>query len=126
MLLLRRIALSFLCLLFVAESAGVARAFGRAAQVTCCCGAHSAARKCKCSHCPVIKRRARAHRDAAPDRLAAGRECQGATDHDAPLSFAALPVARVPGDPIILTAPHVPPAPAMLLDRTLEPRRPPP
>src|SRR5581483_11685178 len=88
---LRRLAACLLAALVLVESSGAARAFSDGATVSCCCGSHSAARRCRCVACPVASRRA--HRSAAGDRLAPARECSGDHDDAGVLAVIAPPAA---------------------------------
>jgi hypothetical protein len=112
----------FIALLLVIESAGVARALGEGSMVECCCGSHSIARACKCSHCP-IRLRHDGHREHA--RIDAPSPCV-AHAHDGLL----VVTATLPSSPALATpsclpasAPDVAPVPRSV---TLDPARPPP
>jgi hypothetical protein len=79
--LVRRVLVLLLVLVVVGETSGVARAFGPGSSVHCCCGTHAAARPCPCPDCPVTLHRAPT-RDEGDARLAAGRDCDGASADD--------------------------------------------
>ena len=89
----RRALAVLVTILIVMESAGVAQAVGSGATVHCCCGPHSAARKCRCSSCPVVKRRERGKTTA---RLAAGGDCDARSGDGARLVTLAVPPAPLP------------------------------
>jgi hypothetical protein len=116
-----RVLLAALVLL---EGAGIARALGHGADVSCCCGEHSSARKCDCHDCPVVKRRAPESPDAA--QLDEGRGCDGRASGDAllvmvaltppPLTLSILQAARAAAPPPLTLPP----------ERLIEAGRPPP
>jgi hypothetical protein len=117
---LRRLLVCLLALVVCGESMGVARAFGRASTVDCCCGAHAVARPCPCKSCPVARHAERRH---APDgdRLAPARACGGDASDPGVLSLLAPAAAPGPtlGAPRLvgrLTPPGVPPVRGRLLD----------
>jgi hypothetical protein len=96
---LRRLAACLLAVLVLAESSGAARALTDGATVHCCCGEHAAARKCRCSACPVALRGKARHADG--DRLAAARECHGEPGDAGVLTVIALQLTA----PFALAAP---------------------
>lgn len=120
----RQIGVLFIVALLVVETAGVARAFGRGARVSCCCGTHATARPCKCKRCPAARQHARD--DGGGDRLAAGRDCDGDVVGDEvlkPLAVVTRPLwprLRRPGRRLPA---RVPAAPTV---RLIEAERPPP
>jgi hypothetical protein len=116
-----RVVLAALVLL---EGAGIARALGHGADISCCCGEHSAARKCDCHDCPVAKRRAPQAPEAA--QLDAGRGCDGTPSGDALLVMVALTPPALSLSTLQAARAVVPPPPAPPLERLIEAGRPPP
>jgi hypothetical protein len=119
----------FLALLLAAlvllEGSGFARAFGEGATVHCCCGSHSAARRCRCKACPTARRGTPPRADG--DRLAASRECDGVSGDAGVLVIVAVPVPAAPAAPILPPAVRVlAVAPSPLVTRPLDFGRPPP
>jgi len=93
-LLLRRLLACLLTVLVLLETGGVARAIA-GADIACCCGHHSAARKCGCKSCPIVKRRA--PRELIGDQLDSARDCQGgSSDQALVLQVTALVVVAAP------------------------------
>ncbi|MGZ3439085.1 MAG: hypothetical protein ACXVDD_06205 [Polyangia bacterium] len=125
--LCRRVLVLLLVLVVVGETSGVARAFGPGSSVHCCCGTHAAARPCPCPDCPVTLHRA-PPRDEGDARLAAGRDCSGATADDAGvltvLAVAPRPLFAVAA-PELVGAAYVA-APTPLRGRAVDVGRPPP
>lgn len=121
---LRRGCALVLMLLVVIETGGLARAFAADASVHCCCGEHSAARRCDCKSCPVSLR---GHRAAATgDRLTGGGPCRHATVDGAVLIMLAL---EAPALPVLASDPpaRAPcPLPAALVSAIMSADRPPP
>jgi len=127
LLLVRQLIVALLVVLLVAESSGVARAFGPGSIVTCCCGPHSAARRCKCLHCPVAQRDDHDHdHERGGARIAAAQDCDGNAPEEAVLDVEALlitPIAVPTPAAMSLRATWSLPE---LADRLTEPTRPPP
>jgi hypothetical protein len=105
----RRIFALLMALLIWSEGAGVARALSADATVDCCCGTHSATRRCKCLHCPVGLR----NNSPAKQTLAAPSSCTAHSSDEMLLVIATLP----PGAPA-LAAPDFSP---LASDPALEP-----
>jgi hypothetical protein len=112
--------------LVLVEGAGVARAFGSASSIECCCGKHAKARPCGCRSCPAKRGR---HDAAADTTLTERAPCSGGDtiDDGAILQV----VAEAPAAPPLLSP--APPAGAILLvvvteppSRVADPARPPP
>ena len=125
MVFLGRLLAVLLAALVLLEGSGLARAFGEGATVHCCCGDHSAARRCRCKACPTARRGATARADG--DRLAAARECDGVSGDAGVLMIVAVPA------PVTALLPVQPPAvrvfataPPPLIDRAPDFARPPP
>jgi len=109
--------------LFVVETAGVARAFGRGSLTQCCCGAHATARPCHCRSCP-----AKRHRRApeGPARLGADGGCHESLVVDGTMVPLALRVAP-PSLPMPARAEvRFVAAPLVVLGHVEESLRPPP
>jgi hypothetical protein len=121
---LRRALAIVVAMLIVAESAGAAQAFGVDTEVHCCCGPHSAARKCRCSSCPVSKRH-KSH-SGKLSQLQSGGDCHPHGDGDGrlvPLSDGVfVPIAPLPPLARSLRAP----LPPELSSRAADGERPPP
>jgi hypothetical protein len=123
-----RLLRCLLVLVLAAESAGAARAFGRAATVDCCCGAHAVARPCACRSCPVGARRVRRGRPVGDgrDHLRPVRPCGGDGADPGRLAMPALAV----GPPSLQTPRAAPPVcfgpPASPRGRRPDAARPPP
>jgi hypothetical protein len=84
----RRVIAVVLAMLLWGESAGIARAVAADGVVSCCCGPHSAARRCHCLRCPVGL-----HRDApSTTKLAPSSSCVGHGGEEALLVIATLPL----------------------------------
>lgn len=122
-----RLLVCLLLIVFVGETSGVARAFGAAATVRCCCGAHASARPCPCPDCPVTLRRAAPH-DLGSARFAAAAGCAGSAGDDIGLLRVAAVAPRAPfvlGRPAALVMRPVA-ASSVLRTRAVDVGRPPP
>jgi hypothetical protein len=100
--MIRRLVAAALAMLLLVGVSGAARAMG-GESVECCCGRHDAHRACKCTACPVSKKRKQ-----TGSRFDIARDCDGNSDPGvlvvtaiappAPslpaLAFAELPVAE--------------------------------
>jgi hypothetical protein len=92
--LARRTLALLLIALVVIETAGLAQAFGIDAMVHCCCGPHTAARKCRCLSCPVTRRH---KREDVGSRIATGGDCHNdQTSNDGRLIPLSDPLIRAP------------------------------
>jgi hypothetical protein len=124
---MRRVLVLLLVLVVVGETSGVARAFGPGSSVHCCCGTHSAARPCPCPDCPVTLHRAPPS-DAGDARVAAGRDCNGASSDDVGVLTVLAVAPRMifaVAAPNPIGAAHVD-APTPLRGRAVDVGRPPP